>query len=335
VPSQSQKSLLHLWHSDDSDLKITTTVCSVILHRGMCGAGVAPLWIAQDLQKQLENPHSLLKQGAFTSKAVAVKVMASHVEEAIPVYPSRTPSPHSVHSTDPSNPVSAHGKEPPTASEAQLQTEPVFQKPLPQSARLNSPRPIETTVSPPIFTTSMTSSGKFHNYHSHTPRPDVHISADLVYPSPSPRLGGAAVSVAHVGMGSATRQGPLFGLSRGQPCLGPNGQRVDGDAAKGAHSRTSDSNTSSTSRSGGNGELAQFQTSVVEPGSLCANNEDVEDAIFSLRSEQMPGAHRARAAIAAVGGHPPPTEESSSSLETSTTTQSKQYRRAHAWEFGL
>lgn len=296
---------------------------------------MAPLWIAQDLQKQLQNPRSLLMQGAFTSKAVVVKVMASHVEEAVPVYPSRTPSSHSVHSTDPSDLASARGKEPQIASEAQLQTEPGFWKPMPPSARLNSPRPIETTVSPPIFTTSMTSSGNFHNHHSHTP--DVHISADLGYPSPSPRLGSVPVSVAHVGMGSATRQGPLYGLSRGQPCLGPNGQRVDGDAAKGKgeHSTTSDSNTSSTSRSGGNGQLAQFQTAVVDPGWLCANNEDVEDAIFLLRSQQMPGAQRARAAIAVVGGHPPPPEKISSSLENSTTTQSKQHRRAHAWEFGL
>jgi len=304
VPLQSQKSLLNLWHSKDSDLKVTTTMCTVILQRGLCGAGVPPLWIAQDLQKQLANPHSLLKAGKITGKAVAIKLTASLTEQAVPVYPripsSRTPSSHWTDTNDAA----------------------AVRKPLPQSASLDSPCPIATTITPPIFLTSMTPEGKFQTHPVHTP--DVHISADLVHI--------AAVSAGPAGMG-VPGQGPLHGISRGQPRLGPNAPRGDGEAAKGVSSMTSDT-TSSISGSGRSGECVQVQTAVLEPGALCANNRDVEDAIFQLSGKQMPGAQRARAAIVTVG-NPPQQEKSSSSLATSATTQSRTYQRAHAWEFGL
>ena len=81
MPFQSQKSLQN---SEDSD-QVTSTVCTVILQRGLCGAGVPPLWIAQDLQKQLANSRSLLKAGKITSKAVTIKLTTLLLEQGITV----------------------------------------------------------------------------------------------------------------------------------------------------------------------------------------------------------------------------------------------------------
>jgi len=190
---------------------------------------------------------------------------------------------------------------------------------VPQSADLDSPRPIATTVSPPIFLTSMTPAGKFQTYPAYIP--DVHISADLVHAtSPSPRSGGAPVSA---GIGSTA----------GLVVVGRNGQNGDGEAGKDVHNMMPNT-ASSTSDSGGSGEHFQVQTAVLEPGSFGVNNKELEEAMFQLSDKQLPGAQRARAAIAAVGDPQQP-EESSLSSATSATTRSMSYRRAHAWEFGL
>ena len=345
---ESQQSLKRLWHLEESELKVNITVFSVILQQGLCGAGVPPLWIAQDLQEQVKNPLSLLKQGTVTSKAVAVELIASFLPEAVPVYPlspSLTPASYldpndpadtgSLASKYPLNPSRTRGQGPfygvsqdlsyldandtasargrlPLASEAQLHTRPTEQT-LP-----HSPRAIATTAAPPIFLTSMTPEGKFQAYES-SPQ-YAQISADLGYPTQARPV-------------FTTGQGAFYGVSQNLPSLSPTGPGDDGETGKGLHAGSSEE-PSSASGSGGNGEHLQFQTAVVEPGSYSSGSAELEEAIFHVSGKHLMGAHRARAAYAAVRDAEDPPEKSSW-VALATPSEASERRSDYAWKFGL
>jgi len=303
VPQQQHnfsKSLLHRWHADNSGLKTKVTVASVILHRGVCGAGMPPLAIAQDLQRQLQNPDSLLLHGVVTSTAVEVKVVTSVVEEGVPVY-SLDPPPRTS-SREGDRHKAQHGRLQPLQGEAHLDRTPSPDLPSPQTAR-PSPQPIASTARPPIARTSMTPERLAFVQAFQAPRPadSIQISADLVFPKGH---GSAAGIVSHQPSeaGHARFSSPdtlMTAMVEAGPCK-PSIER--GETRRSCHG--------------------------VDSVAARVGGEEEEEELY-LRSSE--GARRAHATASV-----PLTETSTSSeATTSVTTRSQAARRAYAWEFGL
>jgi len=215
------------------------TVCTVILQRGLCGAGAPPLWVAQDLRKQLGNPRSLLKEGEITSKAVSIEVMASLPKDGFKLIVSHwadadqpQPEPEPARGRESSPSVSRwqarFSCSQPMASEAQLLTEPAVPQAAPKPVLLSatsgrpptmasneapSPPPITaSTVTPLILVNSMLPElegtlqarerGTYLQASHRNPSPEG-ITAELAFFEEW--LGGAAASATHMGMAEMTR----------------------------------------------------------------------------------------------------------------------------------